>query len=136
MLAAWQPGYTTHTDLCMLVGWCGSMGSVLLAAWISQQDTTYMAAAPMAPSIGAVPEGSGEQAGATGKGYQQVTAWQVRLPSTCSRSEGKLPSLRNDLSTRIAASALQLIWDRYIRAPYLFMLAFKGYAGWDWSHPA
>lgn len=51
------------------------MGSVLLAAWISQQETTYMAAAPMAPA--ALPEGVGEQAGATGKGYQQVTAWQV-----------------------------------------------------------
>lgn len=51
------------------------MGSVLLAAWISQQETTYMAAAPMGTAL---PEGAEEQVGAASKGYQQVTAWQVR----------------------------------------------------------
>ena len=50
------------------------MGSVLLAAWISQQETTYMAAAPMGTAL---PEGVEEKVVAASKRYKQVTAWQV-----------------------------------------------------------
>ena len=52
------------------------MGSVLLAAWISQQETTFMTAAPIGST--GLPEGAAEQVGAVSKGHQQVTAWQVR----------------------------------------------------------
>lgn len=57
---------------------------MLLSAWISQQETTYMAAAPMTGS--ALPEGATEHTSVTNKGHQQVTAWQVRAPPSPSEA--------------------------------------------------
>ncbi|KAK9805114.1 hypothetical protein WJX73_010312 [Symbiochloris irregularis] len=53
-----------------------AMASVLLSAWIAQQETTFMAAAPMTGNT--LPEGSShDQGGTANSGQQQISAWQV-----------------------------------------------------------
>lgn len=64
------------------------VGNVLLTAWISQSETATLSAAPApAPLPEAVveqqqPQPAGEQATTNAKGFQQVTAWQVRCGSS------------------------------------------------------